>query len=148
MSTFEHMEDEKVRCTIIKELSEKDIEDKRREKEEMRKHGLVITIDGYEFILQGFTTVTDRITKDEIFHYKIKTNPNNKPEDNFVLYHLTPHPDSTKLLNVLRLLSERRGLPMMNIVGFCRHIVKVNKCIEQGKIKTEEGKHPNMKDYL
>lgn len=146
MPKYEHIEDDKVRGTIIKGMSEKEIAEKRHETEEMRKHGLVITMDDGEFVLQGFTTVLDSRTKDEILHYKIKKNPNNRPEDNFVLYHLTPHPDSLKVLNVLRLLANMCRLPMIDVMEHCRHMVKLGEQIRQGKIKVENGIHPNMKD--
>lgn len=147
MSKYEHIEDDMVRGTIIKEMSEEEIAKRRHEMEDMRKHGLVITIDDWEFVLQGFITVIDSITKDEILHYKIKIGPDNKPEDNFVLYHLTSHPDSFRLLNRLKSLADIYGFPVVNVMEHCRHMVKLEEQIRQGKAKTENGIHPNMK-YL
>ena len=134
MAKYEHVEDEKVRGTFIKELSDEEIAEKRKETEDMRKKGLVVTIGDNEFTLEGFTTVIDKMTKDEILHYKIKINPNGKKEDNFILYHLTPHPDSLKMLNTLKLFAEMHGLNVVNIVEYCRHIVKLYEDIQQGKV--------------
>lgn len=147
MPKYEHIEDDVVRGTIIEDMSEEEIAKRRHEVEDMRKHGLVVTIDDCEIVLQGFITVVDSITKDEVLHYKIKTNPNNKPEDNFVLYHLTPHPDSLRLLNRLKLLADIYGFPVVNVIEHCRHVAKLAEQIYRGKTKTENGIHPNMK-YL
>ena len=138
----QHYEDEKVRVSYIPmgEMSEEELKKDLDEKERLKQMGLVITWEGNEFVLKGFTSWQDTVTKEWILHYKF----NHK--ERLLLYLKTNHPRCEEMLHVVSILSKLRGYQVRNIYDYIEHMMTLHDKAKAGELEFKDGPHPNMQD--
>ena len=144
---FSHLDTDRLRATFI-DNPEKS---KELQKDFQSSKSLVVKVGEYlgtddpllqdcEIALQGFVPVLDH-AKDEVLYIKIK------PEDKTVIFHLTPHPDSQKVLNEISLVAKIKGFAMVDSKTIIQQTADLFKKKHAGTLKMKPGRHPKM-DYL
>jgi hypothetical protein len=146
-SNFSHVETDAFRATFIDNIEKAKELGKEYEASTTIKINLneyLKTDDpilkGCEIALQDFTPVLDD-AKDEVLYIKIK------PEDKTVIYHLTAHPDTLKVLREISKDAKKRGFAMLDSRVHIQQAADMLKKKLAGTLKMNKGRHPKM-DYL
>lgn len=138
MGKYSHVETEHTRLTLV--------DNPEVFKSEEKDKCLKVTVNDpemgeCEFTLFGFTLVKDA-AGDEVIYYKIKD------EEKLVLYKLTEHPDSRKLLAVLETGAQTCGFEIRSIEIDIAEVISANKMKMKGTLGDKLGIHPKMEKYI
>lgn len=138
MTKYSHVETEHTRLTLV--------DNTEGFKNEEQDKCLKITVNDpelgeCEFKLFGFTLVKDA-AGDEVIYYKIKD------KEKLVLYKLTEHPDSRKLLAVLETGAQIYGFEIRSIETDIAEVINANKKKMKGILDDKPGIHPRMETYF
>ncbi len=144
---FSHTETDKLRATFI-ENPEKT---KELQQEFLSSKSILIKVGEYlgmddpllkdcEMSLQDFVPVLDH-ARDEVFYIKIK------PKDKTIIYHLTAHPDSQKVLSEIAMEARKKGFALIDSKTIIQQTADLFLKKSAGTLKMKPGRHPKM-DYL
>lgn len=130
---MKHYEGDKIRLTQVDDFDQvKNLDE---------KSGIPIKYKDIEFIFYPTMVVKDP-TDLIIFAYKF----NHK--ERLILYYNLPHPDTDKMIQILKVVSEINGYQLSNIYEYLPEMYETGQKLSKGEIELEEGVHPNMNEYI
>jgi hypothetical protein len=146
---FSHLETDRLRATVINNPESETA--KRLQKKFQSSKSIIIKVGEYlnsddpllhdcVLSLEDFVPVLDP-AKDIVLYLKIKI------KDKTIIYHLTAHPDSQKVLSFIALVARMKGFAMMDSKIIIQQTADIFKQKRAGTLKMKPGRHPKM-DYL